>query len=72
MAYDLQPLAEERSVVNDHICHSATKFAVCVTEGQEKLPTVYWLPKFHKKNKLTKHGLLQIQAIVPPLNFLNY
>ena len=40
-AYELQPLAEERSVVNDHICHSATKFAVCVTEGQDKLPTLY-------------------------------
>ena len=40
-AYELQPLAEERSVVNDYICHSATKFAVCVTEGQDKLPTLY-------------------------------
>ena len=44
-----QPLAEQRSVVNDHICHSATKFAVCVTEGQDKLPTLYWLPKLHKR-----------------------
>ena len=26
---------------------------------------------FIEKN-LTKHGLLQIQALVPPLNFLNY
>ena len=24
------------------------------------------------KKDLTKHGLLQIQALVPPLNFLNY
>ena len=48
-AYELQPLAEERSVVNDHICYSATKFAVCVTEGQDKLPTLYWLPKLHKR-----------------------
>ena len=48
-AYELQPLAEERSVVNDHICFSATKFAVCVTEGQDKLPTLYWLPKLHKR-----------------------
>ena len=23
-------------------------FAVCVTEGQDKLPTLYWLPKLHK------------------------
>ena len=41
-------MAEERSVVNVHICYSATKFAVYVTEGQDKLPTLYWLPKLHK------------------------
>ena len=44
-AYELQPLAEQRSVVNDHVCYSATKFAVCVTEAQDKLPTLCWLPK---------------------------
>ena len=43
-AYELQPLAKERSVVNDYIYYSATKFAVCVTEGQDKLLTLYWLP----------------------------
>ena len=48
-AYELQPLAEERSVVNDHICHSAIKFAVCVTEGQDRLSTLHWLPKLHKR-----------------------
>ena len=42
-------MAEERSEVNDHICHSATKLAVCVTEGQDKVPTLYWLPKLHKR-----------------------
>ena len=45
----LRPMAEKRSVVNDHICHSATKFAVCVNEGQDKLPTLFWLPKLHKR-----------------------
>ena len=24
------------------------KFSVCVNEGQDKLPTLYWLPKLHK------------------------
>ena len=42
-------MTEEKSVVNDHICHLATKFAVCVTEGLEKLPMSYWLPKLHKR-----------------------
>ena len=60
----------DRSVVNDHICYSATKFAACVTEGQDKLHTLYLLLNFIKD--LTKHGLLQIQALVPPLNFINY
>ena len=25
------------------------KFSVCVIEGQDKLPTMYWLPKLHKR-----------------------
>ena len=25
------------------------KFSVCVNEGQDKLPTIYWLPKIHKR-----------------------
>ena len=48
-AYELQSLNEESSVVNDHIYHSATEFAVSVNEGRDKLPTLYWLPKLHKR-----------------------
>ena len=25
------------------------KFSVCVNEGQDKLPTMHWLPKLHKR-----------------------
>ena len=25
------------------------KFSVCVNEGQDKLSTMYWLPKLHKR-----------------------
>ena len=39
--------------------HSPIEFAVNVKEGQDKLPTLYWLPKLHKIH--TKHGLLQIR-----------
>ena len=35
---------EEKSVVN----HLALKFSVCVQERQDRLPTIYWLPKLHK------------------------
>ena len=47
-AYVLQPLIEERSVVNDHAYQSATEFSVTVKEDQDKLPTLYWLHEFHK------------------------
>ena len=30
-------------------CHITTKFAVGIGENQEKLPTLYWLPKLHKR-----------------------
>ena len=40
---------KEKSVINNHIFHNATRFAVSVNEDQERLPTFYWLPELHKK-----------------------
>ena len=40
---------DEKSVVNKHCSDIVTKFAVGITESQEKLPTFYWLPKLHKR-----------------------
>ena len=40
---------KEKSVTNNHSLHNATRFAESVNEDQERLPTVYWLPKLHKK-----------------------
>ena len=40
---------DEKSVVNKHCIDIETKFAVGITESQEKLPTFYWLPKLHKR-----------------------
>ena len=37
------------SVVNAHLNELPVKFSVCVKEGQDKLPTMYWLPKLHKR-----------------------
>ena len=48
-AYELQNLTDEKSVVYDHCCHTATKFDVSIKEGPERLPTIYWLPKLHKR-----------------------
>ena len=40
---------EEKSVVNCQCNHLALKFSVCVKERQDRLPTVYWLHKLHKR-----------------------
>ena len=40
---------DEKSIVDNHYCHITTKFAVGISENQEKLPTLYWLPKLHKR-----------------------
>ena len=47
-AYE-QTSEKEKSVINNHIFHNATWFAVSVNEDQERLSTFYWLPKLHKK-----------------------
>ena len=40
---------DEMSVVNAHLNDLPVKFSVCVNEGQDKFPTMYWLPKIHKR-----------------------
>ena len=42
-------LLDERYVVDNHQCHMATKFGVVIDEDHSKLPTLYWLPKLHKR-----------------------
>ena len=34
--------------MNGHCNHLALKFSVCVKERQDRLPTMYWLPKLHE------------------------
>ena len=34
--------------MNGHCNHLALKFSVFVKERQDRLPTMYWLPKLHK------------------------
>ena len=41
--------ADEKSVANKHYNDIVTKFAVGITESQERRPTFYWLPKLHKR-----------------------
>ena len=46
--YKLQPSLSERVIVDGHGCHTALNFIVKVKENQDKVPTLYWLPKLHK------------------------
>ena len=45
----LETNTDEVSVVNAHLNDLPVKFSVCVNEGQDKLSTMYWLPKLHKR-----------------------
>ena len=40
---------DETSVGDRHRCHMAAKFWVFVGEDHSRLPTLYWLPKLHKR-----------------------
>ena len=48
-AYKLQPSLSERVIVDGHGCHTALHFGVKAKENQDKVPTLYWLPKLHTK-----------------------
>ena len=49
MPYKLQPSLSERVIVDGHGCHTALNFGGKAKENQDKVPTLYWLPKLHKK-----------------------
>ena len=49
-AYKLQPSLSERVIVDGHGCHTALHFGDKALEHQDKVPTLYWLPKLHKKS----------------------
>ena len=40
---------DERSFVNTHSIDITAKFAVSIKEKQDRLPTLYWLPKLNKR-----------------------
>ena len=40
---------DERSIVNTHSIDITAKFEVSIKEKQDRLPTLYWLPKLHKR-----------------------
>ena len=44
----LQPSLSGKEIVDGHGCHTALHFSVKDKENQDKVPTLYWLPKLHK------------------------
>ena len=40
---------DETSIVDRQRCHMAAKFGLFVDEDHSQLPTLYWLPKLHKR-----------------------
>ena len=56
-------------IVDGHGCHTALHFSVKAKGNQDKVPTLYWLPKLHKKH--IKQNLLLILVLVRQQNFLN-
>ena len=42
-------MLDEMYIVDRHRCHMAAKFGLFVDEDHSKLPTLYWLPKLHKR-----------------------
>ena len=56
-------------IVDGHGCHTALHFGVKAKENQDKVPTLYWLPKLHQ-NPL-KQDLMLILVLVRQQNFLN-
>ena len=58
-AYE-QTYEKEKSFINNHIFHNATRFVVSVNEGKERLPTFYWLLNCTNNHKM--HDVLLILA----------
>ena len=69
-AYKLQTSLSEKVIIGGHGCDTALHFGVKAKENQDKVPTLYWLPKLNKKNPI-KQDLLLMLALVRQQNFLN-
>ena len=67
-AYKLQPYVSQRVIVDGHCCHTALHFDVKATENEDKVPTLYWLPKLYKNT--IKQDLLLILVLVRQQNVL--
>ena len=49
MHYENMSMQYTEFFIRFHLNDLPVKFYVCVSEGQDKLPTIYWLPMLHKR-----------------------
>ena len=68
-AYKLQASLNERVVEDGHGCHTALHFVVKAKKNQDRVPTLYWLPKLYKNP--IKQGVLLFLVRVRQQDFLN-
>ena len=59
----------ERVIIDGHGCHTALHFDVKAKENQDKVPTLYWLPKLLKKP--IKQDILLVLVLMRQQNLLN-
>ena len=69
MPFKLHTFLTENAVVDGHCCHTVLNFGAKAKQTQDKVPTLYCLPKLHKIP--IKQDLLQILVLVRLQNFLN-
>ena len=55
---------DEKSVIYRHRCHMAAKFGAFVDEDHSKLPTLYWLPKHHKRPNKSDLLLILVHVLL--------
>ena len=58
------------SIIDRHRCHMAAKFGLFVDEDHSKLPTLYWLPKLHKRPYMSRFIANSIACTTAELSIL--
>ena len=69
-AYKPQTSLSKRVVVDRHGCHTVLYFGVKAKTNQDKVSTLYWLPKLHRTP--IKQDLLLILVLVRQQNFQKF
>ena len=58
-------MLDATSVVDRYRCHMTAKFGVFVDEDKSRLPTLYWLPKLHKRSYMSRFLLIIVHIQLP-------